>query len=127
MAEKFSAQYYVKMSQKELEAEAKALKVDLYGKSRNQQIDAVYNAELRRRQDEQAEREANEQPAAEPVEVQDEPTVEGYEALTVADLRELAEQRGVDLDGITRKADIIAALEADDAEQGDANDEETDG
>jgi hypothetical protein len=33
-----------------------------------------------------------------------------YDALTVEDLRALAEERGVDLAGRTRKADIIAAL-----------------
>jgi hypothetical protein len=32
--------------------------------------------------------------------------------LTVPQLRELAEERGVDLTGITLKADIIAALES---------------
>jgi hypothetical protein len=32
------------------------------------------------------------------------------EALTVAELRELAAERGVDLDGLTKKADILEAL-----------------
>ena len=33
-------------------------------------------------------------------------------ALTVAQLKELAEVRGIDLEGATKKADIIAAIEA---------------
>lgn len=37
---------------------------------------------------------------------------EDPEKATVADLRALAEQRGVDLTGVHRKADIQAALEA---------------
>lgn len=32
------------------------------------------------------------------------------EELTVAELRDLADERGVDLEGVTKKADIIAAL-----------------
>lgn len=40
-----------------------------------------------------------------------------YQAMTVADLKDLANQRGVDLGDVTKKADIIAALELSD-EQG---------
>lgn len=37
---------------------------------------------------------------------------DGLEAMTVADLRELAVENGVDLKGITRKDDLISALRA---------------
>ena len=48
--------------------------------------------------------------------------------LTVPQLRELAEQRGVDLQGATRKAEIVAALEAaESAAPADAASDEHDG
>jgi len=48
--------------------------------------------------------------------------------LTVPQLRELAEQHGVDLQGATRKAEIVAALEAaESAAPADAASDEHDG
>lgn len=55
------------------------------------------------------------------------PTGEGYAAKTVAQLKALAEERGIDLDGATKKDDIIAKIEeADHQAQIDA-DVENDG
>lgn len=45
-----------------------------------------------------------------------EPTTIDLEFRTIAELRVMAEDRGIDLTGISRKADIIAALEADEDE-----------
>lgn len=39
------------------------------------------------------------------------PPIEDYEAMKVADLKDLAAARGVDLGDASKKADIIAALE----------------
>jgi hypothetical protein len=39
---------------------------------------------------------------------------ESYELLTVAELKELAEQQGIEIPSDARKADIIEALEAED-------------
>lgn len=33
-----------------------------------------------------------------------------YDSLTVADLEQIAAQRGIDLTGLTKKADIVAAI-----------------
>jgi|GEM_PF-5214675 len=52
---------------------------------------------------------AKKAPKAEKVE-SDEP--EGYSAMTVKELTTLAEERNIDLGGATKKADIIAAIEA---------------
>lgn len=46
---------------------------------------------------------------------------EGYDAFTIAQLKEIAQVRDVDLQGATRKADIIAALEGADMEVANAN------
>lgn len=107
----FSAQHFADMSPDEFQAEAKRLDVDLYGKSRRQQIDAVYNAELRRRQTEAEQ-------SSEQVSIEGEP---GYSDMTVAELRTLAEERDVDLGQATRKADIIAVLVA--ADEGETIEE----
>ena len=56
---------------------------------------------------------AEDEPAAEadlPDEADDLP--EDLRALNLAELREIAQEQGVDLGGATRKADIIAALSA---------------
>lgn len=42
-----------------------------------------------------------------------------YDSLTIAELRDIADERNVDLEGAARKADIIKALEAADEEGGD--------
>jgi hypothetical protein len=50
---------------------------------------------------------------------------EGYKAMTVPELKALAEERAIDLGGATKKADIIAKLEeadaAADADEGEQN------
>lgn len=51
---------------------------------------------------------AEAEPEAEP---EGEPEAHELEALTIAELRALAEERGVDLGDARRKADIVAALE----------------
>lgn len=43
--------------------------------------------------------------------------VSAYEGMTVAELKKLAADRNLDLEGATKKADIIAALEANDGEE----------
>lgn len=113
----FNAQHYLKMSPDKFHAEAKRLGVDLYGKSRNQQVDAVYNAELRRRSEEAAEREAQGivEPGPIPAPIDGEGK-QGYEELTVAELRELADERSIDLGDSTRKADIIEVIQLADLE-----------
>jgi hypothetical protein len=44
------------------------------------------------------------------------PGSEGYDAFTIAQLKDMAQERGIDLQGATRKGDIIAALELADEE-----------
>ena len=58
---------------------------------------------------------ATRKPDAEPEETDGESEIEGdsdLHGMTVAQLKELAEDRGIDLTGATKKADIIAAIEA---------------
>jgi hypothetical protein len=149
MTEKFSAASYAKFSDVELRAEAQRLKVNVDGFARVQMINAVYNAELRRRGEEQAAREAqegdespslNQAPSSDASQRIAELEAENerlqreleamklqlskvddesdYQDMTVAMLRELADQRGIDLSDASRKADIIAALEEDDQAKG---------
>jgi hypothetical protein len=127
------------------------------GKNRRQMIDAIYNAELRRRQEE-ADSQKGRTPTgrslrpwipviAWPIWKRKTPVfrpnwkkpgsatgyvygehgpeeraaTSDYETMTVKELRDLAEQRGVDLGEATRKADIIEALQVDERNQpGDA-------
>ena len=53
------------------------------------------------------------------VAVKVEEPVSEYAGLKMTELRTLAEERGVDVTGAKRKADIIAALEAAEAEAGE--------
>lgn len=62
--EQFSAAYYSDMSTDELQAEADALKVDTHGMTHTEIVNAVYNAELRRRHDEAAAEKAEEEARA---------------------------------------------------------------
>lgn len=41
-----------------------------------------------------------------------EPATDGFEDMKVAELKQVAEKRGVEVTGLTKKADIIAALRA---------------
>jgi hypothetical protein len=153
----FSAAFYSGWTDSDLRAEAERLGINVYGKNRRQMIDAIYNGELRRRQEE-----ADSQPGtnatpgeassvdssdrlayleAENARLQAElaearqrtgyvygehgpeerAATSDYETMTVKELRDLAEQRGVDLGEATRKADIIEALQVDERNQpGDA-------
>lgn len=125
----FSAKYFMDMFSHEFEKEAENLGVDLYGKSRTQQIDAVYNAELRRRQLEAEQSmlpelapdklaEETESRGVEPVKPDDESDeIDDYESMTVPQLRDEAKKRGVDLGDATRRDDIIAVLTEADEDQ----------
>lgn len=147
---KFSAAFYSGWTDSNLRAEAEQLGVKSYGKNRRQLIDAIYNAELRRRQEdlerqdlEQRQNQAED--AGRPLVAVDanvaQPVLTGsdakraessvplrnadqaesqpdYDDLTVAELKDLADERGVDLGGASRKADIIQALRADDEAKG---------
>jgi hypothetical protein len=70
----------------------------------------------------QDEARANEPPAEPADEPVDEPVEEegDHSSLTVAQLKEYAEEHGIDLGGATKKDDILAAIEA----HGDDEDEE---
>lgn len=64
--------------------------------------------------------------AAQPVVVPaDAPKETELSDMTVAKLKELAAEREIDLDGITKKADIVAAIEAADLAAADATGEDT--
>ena len=55
---------------------------------------------------------AEDEPEADPDEAAEGDLPEDLQALNLAELREIAQDQGVDLGGATRKADIIAALSA---------------
>ena len=116
MSDEFSAQYYLDMPADQFKAEAERLEVKIDGLRRNAAVDAVYNAELRRRMAEAAEKEA-----AQAKRDASKPTIDNdstpyYESMTVAQLRDLAYHRDVDLGDAKNKADIIAALKEADTE-----------
>jgi pyruvate/2-oxoglutarate dehydrogenase complex dihydrolipoamide acyltransferase (E2) component len=118
MPSEFSAQVYLDMSYDERQAEARKFNIDLSGLLPKQQADAIYNAELRRRGEEQEQAEAQAAAASAAVaESSDasEPAAPDYAVMNVDELRSLAEERGVDLGNAKRKADIVELLREYDA------------
>lgn len=126
MAEEFSAKIFQDMPKDKFRKEAERLGIDLTQYPGNLGIDAVYNAALRERQEKaervEAERAQEQEVTEEETDLETE--AEDYEAMTVAQLRELAADRGLDIPSDARKVQIIAELREDDAETGDDEDTE---
>lgn len=54
-----------------------------------------------------------------------EPSTGNYEDMTVAQLTQMAKDRNIDLTGVSKKAEVISRLEADDAADGSGTDSST--